>query len=512
YMSPEQVRGEAADFCSDLFAFGAVLYEMLAGRPAFRRGTSLETMAAVLREEPPDLPVTVPAALDRIVRHCLEKNPEARFRSASDLAFQLEMEWPERSSPGGRQAVPRGHGPRKVWAPALVALLLAGVVGALLGRWLWRPAAAPLPTFRQLTFRRGSIPSARFAPDGATIVYGAAWEGAPIRLFMARTDNSGSTALPLPDADVLSISRTGEMALSLGRRFLGNPFASTGTLAQTALAGGGPREILRDVHQADWAPDGTDLAIVRSSSTSSHARLEYPIGTLLFDSEYWLESPRVSPRGDLVAVFQARPGGSELRVFDRKGHQKLSTHLTGWPEGLAWTHSGEEVWFATFDTHGAVLGAVGITGEKRTLLHLAGSVHLLDVAAGGQALLALNSFRFGIAGLPPGESRERDLSWFDISIPTDLSTDGRKVLFAELGASYGGSAVYLRGTDGSPAIHLGPGVAGLLSPDGKWAVTLDPRTNATILLPTGVGTPRPLPKTSLEKIGVRGWFPDGRRL
>src|SRR6185312_5093229 len=295
YMSPEQVRGRPADFCSDLFAFGAILYEMLAGWPAFRRETALETMTAVLREEPPELPATVPTALDRIVRHCLEKNAEARFHSASDLAFQLETELAERSSSSGRQPVTRGPRRRTLWVPAL-ALLIAGVTGALLGVWLWHPAAMPLPTFRQLTFRRGSIHSARFAPDGTTVVYGAAWDGGPIRLFTTRTDSSDSTALPLPDADVLAVSRSGEMALSLGRRFLGNPFVSTGTLAQAALAGGAQREILQDVHQADWATDGAHLAVLRSSGGSP--RLEYPIGKVLHESKEWLDSPRVSPHGD----------------------------------------------------------------------------------------------------------------------------------------------------------------------------------------------------------------------
>jgi hypothetical protein len=509
YMSPEQVRGHAADFCSDLFAFGAILYEMLAGRPAFRRDTALETMTAVLREEPPDLPATVPATLDRIVRHCLEKNAEARFHSASDLAFQLETELAERSSTGARQPVSRGPVRRRFWAPALAALLLAGIAGALLG-WLWRPAAAPLPTFRQLTFRRGSIHSARFAPDGTTVVYGAAWDGAPIRLFTTRTDSPESTALPLPDADVLSLSHTGEMALSLGRRFLGNPFASTGTLAQAALAGGAAREILRDVHQADWAPNGIDLAVVRSSGLS--ARLEYPVGRILFNSGQWLDTPRVSPRGDLVALFQPVPGSSKLLVFDRTGHRKLSVPVPGWPLGLAWHPLGEEIWFAAVVDGGTTLGAVRMTGEQRSLQRLAGFVWLLDVAPGGRALLALSSFRNGIAGLAPGETREHDLSWFDSSVAKNLSTDGRTLLFDEQRSSSGrNGGVYLRGTDGSPAIRLGDGLARALSPDGKWALAGDPRTNTSFLLPTGPGAPQALVKTSLDALAF-DWFPDGRRI
>ncbi|PYQ63950.1 MAG: hypothetical protein DMF53_08775 [Acidobacteria bacterium] len=508
YMSPEQVRGQSADFRSDLFAFGAILYEMLAGRPAFRRDTPLETMTAVLREEPPDLPAAVPAALDRIVRHCLEKSPEARFHSASDLAFQLETELAERSSTGGRQPVSRGPGRRRLWVPALAASLLIGV-GALLGRWLWHSAAVPLPTFKQLTFRRGSIHSARFAPDGTTIVYGAAWDGAPIRLFMARADSAESTALPLPDADVLAISRNGEMALSLGRRYLGNTYASTGTLAQAPLAGGSPREILGDVHEADWAPDGTRLALVRNTTVGE--RLEYPIGKVILESRR-LHAPRVSPRGDLVAVINAIPGRSELFVLDREGRRKLTMPLQGWPLGLAWLPSGEEVWFATFDANGSSLGAVRMTGERRTLLHLAGTVSLLDVAAGGRALLALNTLGHEIAGLTPGETRERGLSWFDFAVAKDLSNDGRRILFDE-GGNYGqGDGVYLRGTDGSPAVHLGEGTAGFLSPDGKWAETRDLHTDQRVLLPVGPGVPRPLPKVPLENSVVRNWFPDGRRL
>jgi len=507
YMSPEQVRGRPADFCSDLFAFGAVLYEMLASRPAFRRDTALETMTAVLREEPPDLPATVPTTLDRIVRHCLEKNPEARFHSASDLAFQLETELAERSSTGGRQPISRGPKRRKAWVPVLAALLLVAM-GALLGRWLWHPAAAPIPTFRQLTFRRGPIPSARFAPDGATVVYGATFEGTAIRLFTTRMDSPETTALPLPDADVLAISRTGEMALSLGRRFLGSPYVSTGTLAQAALAGGAPREILQDVHQADWAPNGADLAVVRKSGLST--RLEYPIGKVLLSTRFLLDSPRVSPRGDLVAVFQIGSlGYSQLVVLDREGRQKLSIPLAGFPQGLAWHPSGEEVWFGSFDRQGSALNAVRMTGEKRILLRLPGYASLLEVAAGGHVLLVLSSFRYGLSGLGPGETQERDLSWFDKSMVRDLTPDGKTILFDEQGSI---SGVYLRGMDGSPAVRLGEGLAAGLSPDGKWALTGNPRTGAGVLLPTGPGSPRPFARTSLENASFVSWFPDGRRI
>jgi serine/threonine protein kinase len=510
YMSPEQVRGQSADLRSDLFAFGAILYEMLAGRPAFRRDTPMETMTAVLRDEPPDLPAAVSPALDRVVRHCLEKNPEARFHSASDLAFQLETEAAERSTTSARQPVSHRPARRRAWVPALAAALLIGTVSVLLGHWLWAPAT-PLPIFRQLTFQRGSIHSARFAPDGTTVVYGAAWNGEPIRLFTTRTDSSESAPLALPDADVLSISRAGEMALSLGRRFSHNPYISMGTLAQTPLAGGLPRELARDVQQADWAPDGTHLAVLRGASLNGMRRLEYPMGKALY-SAFWLDTPRVSPRGDLVAVLDSTVNHFKLLILDREGRRKLSVPLGGWPQGLAWDPSGEEVWWATNDARGAVLGAIRMNGKTRALFRMAGFIRLLDVSRQGQALITLSFVRYGMSGLGPGESRERDLSWFDLSLAKDLSADGRTVLFDEQGANYGRGGVYLRGMDGSPAVRLGDGVARSLSPDGKWALTLDTGTRTMVLLPIGPGSPRPLAKGPFEFTGTCSWFPDGRRI
>jgi len=154
-----------------------------------------------------------------------------------------------------------------------------------------------------------------------------------------------------------------------------------------------------------------------------------------------------------------------------------------------------------------------MTGEKRTLSHLAGLVWLLDVAPGGRGLLALSYFRNGIAGLAPGGTREHDLSWLDISVAKDLSADGRTVLFDEERSVPGQKGgVYLRGTDGSPAVRLGDGLAVSLSPDGQWALTGDPVTGNRSVLPTGPGSPRPLPKISLNANKTFGWFPDGRRL
>ena len=230
YMSPEQVRGLTVDHRSDIFCLGAVLYEMLSGRRAFSGATAADTMSAILNLEPPELSGSgrkVPPGVERIVRHCLEKNAEERFQSARDLAFALESV-SQTSGEQGVVAAPR----RKLRSAALVAaaalVLLAAVGGWLVLR---RAPTASEVSFHRLTFRRGNLLSARFSPDGQTVAYAAAWEGAPAEIFTVRTDGTESRPLGLSRADVGSISSKGEVAILLKRQEL---FVSegSGTLAR----------------------------------------------------------------------------------------------------------------------------------------------------------------------------------------------------------------------------------------------------------------------------------------
>jgi serine/threonine protein kinase len=177
YMAPEQVRGQGADARSDIFALGAVLYEMLSGRRAFAGETTADLMTAILMKDPDDLSrpgLQVPASLERIVRRCLEKDPEQRFQSARDVAFAVETESaPSRSR---MEPAPAPARPRRCWLAAtaigLPLLFAAAGIGLLYGRRLWE---RPLPKITQLTFRRGLVDRARFTPDGKTIVYSAFW-------------------------------------------------------------------------------------------------------------------------------------------------------------------------------------------------------------------------------------------------------------------------------------------------------------------------------------------------
>ena len=507
YMSPEQARGLPADARSDIFSFGAVLYEMLAQRRAFQGTSAADTLAAILKEDPPDLARPerpVPPGLERIVRRCLEKDPEHRFRSAHDLAFALEAL--SGSSPSRPEPGPAYLARRRSLLATLVAIALAGLGGAALftGR---RTAEPTLPLFQRLTFRRGAVIHARYTPDAQTVVYAASWDGDPkLRLFSTRVENPASTRLDLPEAGLLGVSRTGELAIALRHPF--RPYAGLLTLARVPLAGGTPRAVLDDVAEADWSPDGTAFAVVRW--VKGRARLEFPIGTTLFeDTTIW--NPRVSPDGERVA-FTHGPAGmpgveSSLAVVDRAGNK---TELLGgwsWARGLAWAPAGNEVWL-TARRGGPMateLWAVTLSGKLRLVMRPPSWTVLQDIAPDGRVLLTHGSFRIAATCLPPGADRERDVSWFAASQVLDLSSDGRTLLFEEEGEG----ALYVANTTEKAApIRLGEASFGAaLSPDGRWAAVKTPKE--IVLLPTGAGEPRKLSLAGVTPIFIR-WFRDGK--
>src|ERR1022692_3484769 len=258
YMSPEQVRGTAVDARSDIFSFGAILYEMISGKRAFHRDTPADTMSAILKEDPPELNETnrnVSPALERIVQHCLEKNPEARFHSASDIAFDLEhlsglSGSGARTAMAGSGSFPKVEAKRRVPLAVAAVLVIASAIYAL-GWWMGKVGVhTSQPEYQQITFRTGSIGNARFAPDGG-IIYSASWEGGDRQLYLSRTDDPGSRELGLKDAELLSISKGGEMAIRLNTVTHGG-YARSGTLARVPLSGGTPREVLENVGDADW--------------------------------------------------------------------------------------------------------------------------------------------------------------------------------------------------------------------------------------------------------------------
>ncbi len=515
YMSPEQASGQPVDFRSDQFALGSLLYEMLSGRRAFQRPTRAETIAAVIREEPEPLvsgAVRLPAPLRWLVERCLAKLPEERYASTRDLARELQSirDHFSQIESGGDATVAAGSPQKRshLWLPAAVAAAVVALVASAYLVGLSARNRLP-PSFHRLTFREGTVWSARFAPDGQTVLYGAAWNGGPIRVYSTRPEIPESAALLLPPASVLGISNSGEMAISLTARPSGS-FSTIGTLARAPLAGGGAREVLESVQAADWAPDGSSLAVVRSEGGAS--RIEFPIGHTLYETRSgYLSHPRVSPRGDVVAFLEhpmRDDDSGAVAVVDRAGRRR--TLSSGWTtvRGLAWSPDGGEVWFTAAAVGSArAVHAVSLAGRRRLVTRGPGALTLHDISREGRSLIAREQARTSMIVSWPGGGEEQDLSWHDWSRPVDLGADGTTLLFDETGE--GGGAVYgvyLRKADDGPAVRLGDGRALGLSPDGKWALSTPSASPAELLLlPTGVGQPRAIGTGRFASILRAAW-------
>jgi eukaryotic-like serine/threonine-protein kinase len=574
YMSPEQVRGEPVDQRSDIFSLGAILYEMLAGIRAFKRTSSIETLSAILREEPQDLTElfpSLPPALEKLVRRCLEKDRENRFHSAHDLAFNLETltsmstantltgmpgvarsvtgattgaiptasqltaAQPARtmSTPTVRHTVARPiQKPKRRVSGALLALLyLVSIAGAAYAGWVWanrRKQVVLEPQFHRLTFRRGDVRAARFSSDGETIVYSAAWDGRPSEIFIAGRRAPDARALGIADAELLSMSQSTELAILLRRDRVTN----LGTLARVPLAGGIPREIAENVVQADWSPDGANLAIIRQVGDKN--RVEYPIGTVRHETLHYVRDVRVAPDGRRLAILEPSQGQFDLAVID-KG--KPVTIAKGWARGatgLAWSPDGSEIWVSgTASASPPALYAVNVaTGAIRLVCKLTGSIRLFDLSQKGEVLLSNVSWRAALVWKPKGaaepaspqvaettttttappanhEPQEHDISWLDWSILADLTPDGKNILFSETREGGGANnAVYLRRADTATPVRLGDGMGDGLSPDGRWA--LCHQGPKLVLIPTGTGEPRELKIAGQFDSGA-AWLPDSRR-
>jgi hypothetical protein len=504
YMAPEQVLGEAVDHRADIFALGAVLYEMLTRRRAFRKATAIETQTAVLKEDPVDpldIDPSLPPSLVRAVRRCLEKNKEERFQSARDLAFHLRHIEEETHGTARQPRSPRARVRLVLLLAVAIAIAVAAVVA--IGRF----RARSTPTFQQLTFRRGRIGGARFASDG--VIYSQAVGGAPPQIWRIPSDSPESLPFGHYGADVLA-ARSGRLALARDRRFVGGE-RFVGTLAEVSPAGS-PRTVLDGVEDGDWDPAGVEFAVVLGAGVGASSRLEYPIGHPIYESSGSISSPRISPDGQRVAFIEDLSGvgmRGRVLVVERDGRYKVATAEWATCRGLAWSRSGEEIWFTAGEARSKrSLRAVSTTARERMVLDGPGSLTIWDVAADGRVLLTRDDERRVLMGVPPGEKVERDLSWFDATGLASLSPDGRSVLF---GDRFG---VYVRTTDGAPAVRLQSKDVYVddLSRDGRLVLATTSSGDQLVLLPTGAGQPRTLPSFGIKSFSGARWFPDGRRI
>jgi len=519
YMSPEQVRGREADSRSDIFSIGAILYEMVTGRRPFTGDSAVETMSAILKEDPPEISAIqkgVPPAVERVIRRCLEKSGEERFQSARDLAFALEAVSGSSSladfpAPPEAARVARRRN-RLIPVAEAVLLLLAGAAAFWLVQGRSQRRTGPI-SYRGVSFQPQVVFSAAFARDGRAIVYSAALQGNRPELYVIRAESPAPQPLGLRDTNLLSVSSKGDLAVLVHARYLFHRIFS-GTLATMPLVGGAPREILEDVRQADWAADGASLAVIRGIGGKD--RLEFPAGKLLYETSGWLSDLRISPGGDRIAFFEHPirfDDRGSVAMVDLAG--KKTTLSSGYSaeRGIAWAPDGREVFFAAKDTAQPHIYGVSLAGERRVALEGAGWLTIHDIARNGEWLLTRDEIRADLLVLAPGEPRERNVSWMDFSARPLLSADGRTLVFTEETGAIGLNYMScVQKPPGSAVVQLGEGFAYDLSADGKWAAVIVPSTPQLFkLYPIGPGEPRTLERGNIESYATVQWFADQKR-
>ncbi len=524
YMSPEQASGEPLDFRSDQFSLGSMLYEMTTGQKAFQRRTAAETMSAIIRDEPepvaklrPELPLPVRWMLER----CLAKDREERYASTKDLARDLASvrdHISEVSSGAESMVAPTGR-PGRLRIPRL-ALAVALGAALILAGWLAARASSSRPqvspSFRRLTFRQGQLGNARFAPDGQTVVYGAAWHGdalGDMQLYQTLLGSPESRPFDFR-GDILAISSSNELAII---RFPPrSPFGTLGLLSRVPLSGGTPRPVLENVGYAgaDFSPDGRELAITHG--VEGKTRLEFPPGKVLVPEG--VDGPRFSPDGSTIAFWDSSSDRISVGLVDRLGKSKksLATDFVGYSGAACWRPDGKEIW-VTGDRQGEshALWGFDLSGRRRLVMRVPGNLELDDISKDGRVLMAHHTLTRTVRGASAADPKPRELSWLDESVAADLSADGKTLLITESGQGSGSRpTIYIRGMDGSPAARLGEGRARALSPDGKWVLASSSpaqgKDESLIVLPTGPGEARVLDRGGLAEFGWGAWLPDGR--
>ncbi len=389
------------------------------------------------------------------------------------------------------------------WAAAAIAI-------AVLTYFVSRPSPPSRVKFRQLTFRRGQVLGARFAPDGQGILYTAQWDRDPRRLFLTGTTSPESRILGFQDMTLASVSRGGELALlsSGGTMNIGGA-----KLYRVPMNGSDPSFVDQAIMAAEWSRDGAKLALVRAANGQN--QVEYPAGNIVYRTSGSLSNLRISPLSDSLAFVEhpiRHDDAGRVRLISG-GENKVLGGDWASISGLAWRPSGGEIWFtASRDEGPRSVWAVSRSGRLRGVAEAPGVLTLRDISPDGRILVSRDVRRLEISGKLAGEDAEKDLSWLDWSRVQEISGDGRLILFDESGEAAGAHPLaYVRRTANGAVTRLGEGLAAALSPDGKFALLIAEDHRRLRLVPVEGGKPRMLPETSLSYQWVK-YLPDGQRL
>jgi serine/threonine protein kinase/Tol biopolymer transport system component len=555
YMSPEQARGLDVDVRTDIFSLGTVIYEFVTGKLPFEGETTSDVIAALIKDEPESMRTSVPelpVEFEHVVSKALVKDRGLRYQTIGEFLSALQQLRDEiklgahvltndgpldaqtiktrtATDPQAKQKTERVSLP-KGWTLtiALGLIVIVGVVTVLSFRrrsQLVKNSPSMKEkiesTSRQLTNRDGFISGARFAPEGKRVVYSAGFDGKPLELFYNNGESAESRPAGIESASLKSVSRSGKIAVLVDFELSWSD-GRKGTLQILPAGGGEPEITIPNVDDAAFAPDGNSFAIFRS--VWGEQQLEYPAGTVLYKSTGWMSYPRFSPKGDKIAFFEHPLGdySGSVAVFDLASKQKTDL-LTDWQalKGLAWNPKTSDIWFGGSKVNKtARINSVSLSGQVQEKLYWlpAQNARVEDISDDGRILLNRGTSNHTtvimLSGKSPAEIDTRG-AW---STSADISADGKTLLFYQWGyeSSDGSdvSGVYLQRLDGSGPVKLGPGKALALSPDGKWALALQPTKPQPqlILLSTSLGQPKPLSNARIKEYHFASFFPDGKQI
>ena len=464
YMSPEQVRGETLDPRSDIFAFGVVLWEMLAGRRPFEGPSGVETLHAILRNDAPPLPgqVNAPPGVERLLSHCLEKLRDARFHSANDLAFSLEtlLAAPSGALSGSLPAATYEHSslwnrlsPLWVWAG-----LAIGVASAtfLLGRRTARKHEPP--GFQALLKQPETYTTAVVAPGGRSILFTLLNPDGRRDLMAQDLDVARPRSLGIGGYEILGASPKGVLAL-LRYSHATQPW---GMMATAPPEGGAPRDVADGVATMAWHPDGIRQALIVNRPDLAAQLIEFPAGKEVYRVPYghgMEERLAFSPDGNTLAFIEGVGSmNDQLHLLDLSGKNSRAFSIPGISSCL-WTGAGLFILLKTSDQQAVVGRLDPRNGSVETLARIPGPLEFLGTFPDGDLLVGTGTTQGQLHWERNGLAlRVDDITGMHID---DMDGIGDRLVF-----SRGNQEIWMLDGGSREPTLLGSGQFGFLSPEG----------------------------------------------